>query len=159
MPVISLCVYPPIVARQWFNKHITAVTRNCWRRRFLCGPCRIKGLLAIWVSQNSPPPPHTHTHKHVFPRSSNTSMTGFDRSKCPFVYNSGRDKNLSWGISQYSSISGSLALIGRGLIFSPIVTANGLCVYSFCWSVCSGKRFLKSFSRLVRGVEESKHTV
>jgi hypothetical protein len=36
-------VYSPIVARQRLDKNVTAVTRNCWRRRFLCDPCRVEG--------------------------------------------------------------------------------------------------------------------
>jgi hypothetical protein len=35
-------VYPPIIARQWLGKHVPVATKNCWRRRFLCGPCRFK---------------------------------------------------------------------------------------------------------------------
>jgi hypothetical protein len=35
-------VYPPIVARQRLGKHVPTATKNCWGRRFLCGPCRIK---------------------------------------------------------------------------------------------------------------------
>jgi hypothetical protein len=31
------------VARQQLGKDVAAATKNCWRRRFLCGPCRIKG--------------------------------------------------------------------------------------------------------------------
>jgi hypothetical protein len=27
-------VYPPIVARQWFGKHVPAATKNLWRRFF-----------------------------------------------------------------------------------------------------------------------------
>jgi hypothetical protein len=40
--------YPPIVARQRLGRNVTAVTNthatieDCWRRRFQCGPCRIK---------------------------------------------------------------------------------------------------------------------
>jgi hypothetical protein len=36
-------VYFPIVAWQRLGKHVPAAMKNCWRRRFLCGPCRIKG--------------------------------------------------------------------------------------------------------------------
>jgi hypothetical protein len=38
----SLSVYPPIVARQRLGKHVPASTKNCRRRRFLCGPFHIK---------------------------------------------------------------------------------------------------------------------
>jgi hypothetical protein len=40
-------LYRRIVARQRFGKHIPATTKNCWRRRFLCGPCRIEGNLFL----------------------------------------------------------------------------------------------------------------
>jgi hypothetical protein len=41
-------VYLPTVAGQLLGKHVPAATntqqqKNCWTRRFLCGPCRIKG--------------------------------------------------------------------------------------------------------------------
>jgi hypothetical protein len=36
-------VYNPIVARQLLGKHVPATTKNGWRRRFLCGTCRVKG--------------------------------------------------------------------------------------------------------------------
>jgi hypothetical protein len=29
------------VARQFLGKHVPAATKNCWRRHFLCGPCRV----------------------------------------------------------------------------------------------------------------------
>jgi hypothetical protein len=45
-------VYPLIVARQRLSKHVHAATRNCWRRRLLCGPCRIKGKYVINTFQN-----------------------------------------------------------------------------------------------------------
>jgi hypothetical protein len=32
--------------------HVPAATKNCWRRRFLCGPCRIKGKQAINYFKN-----------------------------------------------------------------------------------------------------------
>jgi hypothetical protein len=32
----------PFVARQQLGKDIPAARKNCWRRRFLCGPGRIK---------------------------------------------------------------------------------------------------------------------
>jgi hypothetical protein len=35
----GLSLYPPIVARQRLGKHVSAATKNCWRRRFLCGLC------------------------------------------------------------------------------------------------------------------------
>jgi hypothetical protein len=35
-------VYPLVVASQRL-KHVPAATKNCWRLRFLCSPCRIKG--------------------------------------------------------------------------------------------------------------------
>jgi hypothetical protein len=38
-----VCVYPPIVAGEWLCKHVLAATKNCWTRRFLCGPFRIEG--------------------------------------------------------------------------------------------------------------------
>jgi hypothetical protein len=38
----TLWVCPPIVARQQLDKDLPAATKNCWRRRFLCGSCRIK---------------------------------------------------------------------------------------------------------------------
>jgi hypothetical protein len=39
---MDLSVYLLIVARQRFGEHVLAATKNCWRRHFLCGPCRIK---------------------------------------------------------------------------------------------------------------------
>jgi hypothetical protein len=39
---MGLPVYPPIFGTQRLGKHVPAATKNCWRRRFLCGPCRIK---------------------------------------------------------------------------------------------------------------------
>jgi hypothetical protein len=36
----SVCC--PAVVRERPGKHVPTATRNCWRRRFLCGPCRIK---------------------------------------------------------------------------------------------------------------------
>jgi hypothetical protein len=53
---ISICVcvwIPHIVARQRHGKNVTEATRNrkkCWRRRFLCGPCRYKGKQTISFS-------------------------------------------------------------------------------------------------------------
>jgi Zn-finger protein len=40
----SVCgsVYPSIVAWQWLSKHVPTGTKNCWRRRFLYGPCCVK---------------------------------------------------------------------------------------------------------------------
>jgi hypothetical protein len=40
---------PPIVARQRLGKHVPAATKNC-RRRFLCGPCRIRGWVLTRIS-------------------------------------------------------------------------------------------------------------
>jgi hypothetical protein len=34
--------YPPLVFRQRLGKHFPAAKKNCRRRRFLCGPCRIR---------------------------------------------------------------------------------------------------------------------
>jgi hypothetical protein len=48
----KVCLYvylSPIVARQRLGKHVPAATlhmqqyKNCWTRRFLCGPCHMKG--------------------------------------------------------------------------------------------------------------------
>jgi hypothetical protein len=36
-------MYPHFIAGQRFGKHVPAATKNSWRRRFLCGPCHIKG--------------------------------------------------------------------------------------------------------------------
>jgi hypothetical protein len=41
----TLC--PSVVARQQLGKHVPAVTKNCWRHRFLYGPCRIKWTCSI----------------------------------------------------------------------------------------------------------------
>jgi hypothetical protein len=48
---VILSVYLSIVARQRLVKHAPTVTRTCWRSRFLCCPCRIKGKSAISSSQ------------------------------------------------------------------------------------------------------------
>jgi hypothetical protein len=40
---VDLSVYPPIVARQWHSKDVSAATKNCWRCHFLCGLCDVKG--------------------------------------------------------------------------------------------------------------------
>jgi hypothetical protein len=46
---VRLYVYPPVVARKWLGKNVIAANehmqqlRNCWVRRFLYGPCRVKG--------------------------------------------------------------------------------------------------------------------
>jgi hypothetical protein len=32
----------PFVARERLGKYVPGATKNCWRRRFQCGPCRIK---------------------------------------------------------------------------------------------------------------------
>jgi hypothetical protein len=45
-------VYPYGVDRQRLGKDILAATRNCWRRRFICDPCRIKVKQAIRSSHN-----------------------------------------------------------------------------------------------------------
>jgi hypothetical protein len=34
------------------GKDFTTATKNCWKRPFLCGPCRIEGKWAISSSQN-----------------------------------------------------------------------------------------------------------
>jgi hypothetical protein len=47
---VFVSVYPPIVARQRLGKSPLIVARQ--RQLFLCGPCRIKGKLAIISSQN-----------------------------------------------------------------------------------------------------------
>jgi hypothetical protein len=49
---VVLTVYPRIVARQRLGKHVPAAMKNCWRRRFLCNPYRMKGKRAINSSQN-----------------------------------------------------------------------------------------------------------
>jgi hypothetical protein len=36
---VGLSVYPPIVARQWFGKHIPMAMKNRWRHCFLCSQC------------------------------------------------------------------------------------------------------------------------
>jgi hypothetical protein len=40
-------MYPPIVAKQWLGKHVLAAKNNCWRRLFLCGPCRFCELFRV----------------------------------------------------------------------------------------------------------------
>jgi hypothetical protein len=45
-------VYTLLVARQRLGKHAPAATKNYWRRRFLCGPCRVKRKYVISSSQN-----------------------------------------------------------------------------------------------------------
>jgi hypothetical protein len=56
---VSLYVNPHIVARQQYGKTLplqrtrTQQKKNCWRRRFPCGPCRSKGKYANSSSQNS----------------------------------------------------------------------------------------------------------
>jgi hypothetical protein len=40
---VGLSAYPPIVARLELNKYVPAATKNCWRRRCLCGPCHNMG--------------------------------------------------------------------------------------------------------------------
>jgi hypothetical protein len=39
---VCLYVYLRITARQRLCKDIPATTKNCWRRRFICGPWRVK---------------------------------------------------------------------------------------------------------------------
>jgi hypothetical protein len=41
--LLGWTVYPRIVARQQVSKHVSAIKKNCCRRRYLCGPCSIKG--------------------------------------------------------------------------------------------------------------------
>jgi hypothetical protein len=36
-------VCPTVVARQRLGKQVPAAKKDCWRRRFLCGPCCITG--------------------------------------------------------------------------------------------------------------------
>jgi hypothetical protein len=40
--IMGLCVYPPNFARHKLGKYVTAAMKNCWKRRFLCGPSSIK---------------------------------------------------------------------------------------------------------------------
>jgi hypothetical protein len=52
---VCLCAYPPIVARIRFDKMLPqqqTQNKNCWRRRFLCGSCRIKEKQTINSSHN-----------------------------------------------------------------------------------------------------------
>jgi hypothetical protein len=49
---VCLNAYPPIVVRQRLGKHVPATMKNFWRRRFLFGPCRIKGTWVISSYQN-----------------------------------------------------------------------------------------------------------
>jgi hypothetical protein len=49
---VCLSDYLPIVARQQHGKDVLAAMKNCWRHRFLCGPCCVKGKQAISSSQN-----------------------------------------------------------------------------------------------------------
>jgi hypothetical protein len=57
---VGLSVYLPVVARQRLGKHVPTTTKNCWKRRFLCGPCLRKQAIsssqnrAGWSSGNSP---------------------------------------------------------------------------------------------------------
>jgi hypothetical protein len=44
---VGLSVYCHTFARERPGKHVHTATRNGWRRRFLCVPCRIKGKQAI----------------------------------------------------------------------------------------------------------------
>jgi hypothetical protein len=54
---VCLYVYPHIAARQRIGKNVTAATNTNVRieelleRRFLCGPCRIKGKYAIGIKR------------------------------------------------------------------------------------------------------------
>jgi hypothetical protein len=50
---LGLSVYPPIVARHWPGKHVPAAMKNCWRRRFLCGPCHIKESRRLVIPRTS----------------------------------------------------------------------------------------------------------
>jgi hypothetical protein len=53
-----LHVYPASFARQRLGKNVTAATNTharmeeCWTRRFVCYPCRIKGKQRMSSSQN-----------------------------------------------------------------------------------------------------------
>jgi hypothetical protein len=38
---MGLSVYPPIFTGQKLGKDVPTVMKNCWRLRFLCGPCHI----------------------------------------------------------------------------------------------------------------------
>jgi hypothetical protein len=40
---VYVYVHPHIVARQQLGKDVPAAKKDCWRRRFICGPCRIRG--------------------------------------------------------------------------------------------------------------------
>jgi hypothetical protein len=42
----------PCIPLSLLGKDIPAATKDCWRRRFLCGPCRKKGKWVISSSQN-----------------------------------------------------------------------------------------------------------
>jgi hypothetical protein len=56
---ICVYVYSPIVARQRRGKTATATTdihaakKNCWTRRFLCGPCRMNEHRQLVVPRTS----------------------------------------------------------------------------------------------------------
>jgi hypothetical protein len=39
---MGLSLYSPAVARLRIDKHLPVATKNCWRRCFLCGSCRIR---------------------------------------------------------------------------------------------------------------------
>jgi hypothetical protein len=48
---MGMTMYTLAVARQQLGKHVLVAKMICWKRRFLCGPCRIKGKWAINSSQ------------------------------------------------------------------------------------------------------------
>jgi hypothetical protein len=56
---VGLSVYFPIVAGQRFGKDVSAATKNCWRRRFPCGSCRLVILfndavsISCYIASNS----------------------------------------------------------------------------------------------------------
>jgi hypothetical protein len=50
--VVGLFVDPPIIATQRLAKDVTVTIKNSCSRRFLCGPCRIKGKYTIICSKD-----------------------------------------------------------------------------------------------------------
>jgi hypothetical protein len=51
---VYLYVYsPPIVVRQRLGEYVPVATNNCWRHRFRCGPCRVRGKYGITFSRIS----------------------------------------------------------------------------------------------------------
>jgi hypothetical protein len=46
-------VHPSNVAKQLLVENFPAATKNCWRRCFLCGPCRIKGNWRLVLPRTS----------------------------------------------------------------------------------------------------------